>query len=51
LAQNIIPASFYDTNYFPYLTIAIYHTKDPIKKVYADKGYYRGVQNSFFIFE
>ena len=40
LATTLTPASIHDTNYLPYLTIASCHTKDPIDKVYADKGYF-----------
>lgn len=40
LAATLTPASIHDTNYLPYLTIASCHTKDPIEKVYADKGYF-----------
>jgi hypothetical protein len=32
-------ASVHDTNYFAYLTLVSCHTQEPIKKVYADKGY------------
>ena len=39
LATTLSPASIHDTNYLPYLTVASCHTKKPIKKVYADKGY------------
>jgi len=39
LATTLTRASVHDTNYLPYLTIASCHTKDPIEKVYADKGY------------
>ena len=34
LATALIPASEYDSNYLPYLTIASCHTKNSIKKVY-----------------
>ena len=40
LAATLTSASIHDTNYLPYLTIASCHTKDPIEKVYADKGYF-----------
>jgi IS5 family transposase len=33
------PASVNDTNYLPYCTAYSRHTKQKIKKVYADKGY------------
>ena len=39
LATSITPASVNDTNYLPYCTIYSRHTKQPINKVYADKGY------------
>jgi IS5 family transposase len=48
LATTLTPASVHDTNYLPYLTIASCHTKDPIEKVYADKGYY-GQPNRAFL--
>ncbi len=39
LATTLTPASVNDTNYLPYCTIYSRHTKQPIEKVYADKGY------------
>jgi len=39
LATSITPASVNDTNYLPYCTVYSRHTKQPIEKVYADKGY------------
>ena len=47
LATTISPASVHDTNYLPYLAIASCHTKDPIKKVYGDKGYFGQPNRSF----
>jgi len=47
LATTMTPASIHDTNYLPYLTLASCHTKDLIKKVYADKGYYGEPNRSF----
>ena len=47
LATTMTPASIHDTNYLPYLTLASCHTEDPIKKVYADKGYYGEPNRSF----
>ena len=38
LATTLIPASEHDSKYLPYLTIASCYTKDPIEKVYGDKG-------------
>jgi len=40
LAATLTPASESDSIYLPYLTIASCHTKVPIEKVYADKGYF-----------
>jgi len=39
LATTMTPASVHDTNYLPYCTVYSRHTKQPIDKVYADKGY------------
>jgi IS5 family transposase len=39
LATTLTPASVNDTNYLPYCTIYSRHTKQPIEKVFADKGY------------
>ena len=39
LATTMTPASVHDTNYLPYCTVYSRHTKQPIEKVYADKGY------------
>jgi len=39
LATTMTPASVNDTNYLPYCTIYSRHTKQPIEKVFADKGY------------
>jgi IS5 family transposase len=39
LATTLTPASVNDTNYLSYCTIFSRHTKQPINKVYADKGY------------
>ena len=41
------PASMHNSIYLPYLTLASCHTKEPIKKVYADKGYYGEPNRSF----
>jgi IS5 family transposase len=48
LATTLTPASDHDSKYLPYLAIASCHTEDPIKKIYADKGYY-GEPNRFFL--
>lgn len=47
LATTLSPASVHDTNYLPYLTIASCHSKELIKKVYADKGYYGRPNRTF----
>lgn len=39
LATTMTPASINDTNYLPYCTVYSRHTKQPIEKVFADKGY------------
>jgi IS5 family transposase len=39
LATTLSEASVNDTNYLDYCTVFSKHTKTPIKKVYADKGY------------
>jgi IS5 family transposase len=48
LATTITPASHHDSPYLPYCTAASCHTKQPINKVYADKGYY-GEPNRTFL--
>jgi hypothetical protein len=48
LATTITPASVHDYKSLPYLTLASCHTKEPIDKVYADKGYY-GEPNRVFL--
>ena len=50
LAATLTPASEGDSKYLPYLTIASCHTKDPIEKVYADKGYFGHPNRSFVDF-
>jgi IS5 family transposase len=47
LATTMTPASVHDTTYLPYLTLASCHTEEPIKKVYADKGYHGEPNRSF----
>ena len=39
LATTLTPASVNDTNYLSYCTVYSRHTKQPIEKVCADKGY------------
>jgi len=41
------PASVNDSNYLPYCTVYSRHTKQPIDKVYADKGYAGAPNRSF----
>ena len=48
LATTITPASFHDSRYLPYCTVNSLHTHQPLKKVYADKGYY-GEPNRDFL--
>lgn len=48
LAAELSPASVNDSIYLPYCVLASYHTKEPIKKVYADKGYH-GKPNREFL--
>ena len=47
LAATLTPASESDTNYFPYCAVFSRHTKQPIKKAYADKGYFGEPNRSF----
>ncbi len=49
LATEVSPASTHDSLYLSYCVIASCHTKEPIKKVYADKGYH-GKPNRDFLF-
>jgi transposase, IS5 family len=48
LATEITPASFHDSPYLPLCVTSSCHTKNPIKKVYADKGYF-GKDNRDFL--
>ena len=48
LATTMTPASHHDSPYLPYCTAASYHTEQPVRKVYADKGYY-GEPNRTFL--
>ena len=48
LATELSPASVNDSIYLPYCVAASCHTKEPIKKVYADKGYH-GKPNREFL--
>lgn len=47
LATTMSPSSIHDTNYLPYLALASCHTKEPINKIYADKGYFGKPNRSF----
>ena len=47
LATTITAASVHDSNYLPWCTIYSRHTKQPICKVYADKGYAGEPNRSF----
>ena len=48
LSTTISPASANDTNFLAYCTVFSKHTKQPIKKVFADKGY-AGFPNRNFL--
>jgi IS5 family transposase len=48
LATEITSASHHDSPYLPLCVVGSCHTKEPIKKVYADKGYF-GKPNRDFL--
>jgi len=48
LGVAMTPASEHDTKYLPYLALASCHTEEPVKKIYADKGYF-GQPNRVFL--
>jgi len=48
LATEMTPASHHDSPYLPLCVAGSCHTKDPIQKVYADKGYF-GKNNRDFL--
>lgn len=48
LATEMTPASFHDSPYLPLCVAGSCHTKNPIKKVFADKGYF-GEKNREFL--
>ena len=48
LSTTLTPASVNDSIYLPYCTIYSRHTKQPLEKVYADKGYF-GKPNREFL--
>ena len=49
VATTMTPASIHDSKYLPYLTLASCHTKEPIEKVYVDKGYCALWNRVFFL--
>jgi transposase, IS5 family len=49
LSTDLTPASVSDSIYLPHCIAASCHTEDPIRKVYADKGYY-GKPNRGFLY-
>jgi len=48
LATELTPSSVNDSIYLPYCVAASFHTDEPIKKVFADKGYF-GKPNRDFL--
>ncbi len=48
LATEITPASHHDSPYLPFCVAGSCHTKEPVKKVFADKGYF-GEPNRAFL--
>lgn len=48
LATEMTPASHHESPYLPFCVAGSCHTKEPIKKVYADKGYF-GQNNREFL--
>ena len=48
LATEMTPASFHDSPYLPLCVAGSCHTNNPIKKVFADKGYF-GENNREFL--
>jgi IS5 family transposase len=48
LATEMTPASFHDSPFLPLCVAGSCHTKNPIKKVFADKGYF-GEKNREFL--
>jgi IS5 family transposase len=47
LATELTPAWRHDSRYLPYCAAASCHTEEPIKVVYADKGYFGEPNRSF----
>ena len=50
LATELTPSSVNDNIYLPYCVAASCHTEDPIKKVFADKGYFGKPNREFLAF-
>ena len=48
LATELTPSSVNDSIYLPYCVAGSCHTEDPVKKVFADKGYF-GKPNRDFL--
>jgi len=49
LSVEITPASYHDSPYLPLCVAGSCHTKEPIKKVYADKGYFGQPNRKFLV--
>jgi IS5 family transposase len=47
LATEITPASHNDSSYLPLCVAGSCHTEEPVKKVYADKGYFGEPNRNF----
>ena len=47
LPTTLSPASEHDTNYSQYCTVFSRHMKQPIKKAFADKGYFGELTSEF----
>jgi len=50
LATTMTPASVNDTNYLPFCTVFSHHTRQSVKKVFADKGYAGAPNRNFLAF-
>ena len=51
LSTEMTPASHHDSPYLPLCVAGSRHTKEPIKKVYADKGYFGKPNREFLLHE
>jgi IS5 family transposase len=49
LSTEMTPASHHDSPYLPLCVAGSCHTKEPIKKVYADKGYFGKPNREFLV--